>query len=111
MGSVQFGGIVDSSPLPPLSKNIDLPQPPVAQDGQTSVCVTLSAGQYTSNVENVKRSLFDEVRLIIFVGLPHFAIGYTRNWGRDTFIALRGLFLLTGRFDEARYLVYSYIYP
>ena len=35
-------------------------------------------------------------------GLPHFAVGWARCWGRDVFISLRGLFLTTGNFEGAK---------
>ncbi|KAF5006380.1 hypothetical protein FDECE_7254 [Fusarium decemcellulare] len=35
-------------------------------------------------------------------GLPHFAVEWARCWGRDVFIALRGLLIGTGRFGDAK---------
>jgi len=40
----------------------------------------------------------------IFAGLPWF----NNYWGRDTFIALPGATLVTGRFDEARSILRSF---
>lgn len=84
--SIQVGGIVKSAQLPDLSPNLNPPKPTYRKigDKQEQECLTLSAG------------------------LPHFAVGYMRNWGRDTFIALRGLLLLNGRYDEARFIILGF---
>ena len=48
-------------------------------------------------------SLYPEGKMpCMSAGLPHFTHDWARCWGRDVFISLRGLYLATGRYVEAR---------
>ncbi|XDV47734.1 hypothetical protein PO909_017297 [Leuciscus waleckii] len=86
LGSVQMCGVGHVPALPPLSPELE--DVPVRLNNVTKqeeqCCVSLAAG------------------------LPHFSTGIFRCWGRDTFIALRGLMLLTGRYLEARNIILAF---
>uniref|UniRef100_A0A4W6G6Q2 Glycogen debranching enzyme n=1 Tax=Lates calcarifer TaxID=8187 RepID=A0A4W6G6Q2_LATCA len=86
LGSVQMCGVGRFPALPPLSMKLeDVPYRISPITGQKEqCCVSLAAG------------------------LPHFSSGIFRCWGRDTFIALRGLMLLTGRHTEARNIILAF---
>ncbi|KAM9844696.1 glycogen debranching enzyme isoform 1-T1 [Aulostomus maculatus] len=86
LGSVQMCGVGNLPVLPPISAGIDnVPYRISPITGQKEqCCVSLAAG------------------------LPHFSAGIFRCWGRDTFIALRGLMLLTGRHIEARNIILAF---
>ena len=75
LGSLQFVGLSRSASLPSLSPKLHHgPSSGAAMPTLTSLAA----------------------------GLPHFSTGFMRCWGRDTFIALRGLLLVTGRYQDAR---------
>ncbi|XP_008297524.1 glycogen debranching enzyme isoform X1 [Stegastes partitus] len=86
LGSVQLCGVGRFPALPPLSTQLDgVPyriSPITSQKEQC--CVSLAAG------------------------LPHFSAGIFRCWGRDTFIALRGLMIIPGRHIEARNIILAF---
>ncbi|XP_071756275.1 glycogen debranching enzyme-like [Centroberyx gerrardi] len=86
LGSVQMCGVGRCLALPPLS--------PCLKD------VPYRFNDITNQKEQCCVSLA--------AGLPHFSSGIFRCWGRDTFIALRGLMLLTGRHLEARNLILAF---
>uniref|UniRef100_A0A8B9DIB7 Glycogen debranching enzyme n=1 Tax=Anser cygnoides TaxID=8845 RepID=A0A8B9DIB7_ANSCY len=86
LGSVQMCGIGKYSCLPDLSPSLhDVPyRLNEITNEKEQCCVSLAAG------------------------LPHFSSGIFRSWGRDTFIALRGLMLVTGRYLEARNIILAF---
>ena len=46
-----------------------------------------------------------EHKTTLAAGLPHFSTGWTRCWGRDTFISFKGGVLIPGMFEEAKSII------
>ena len=45
---------------------------------------------------------------LLSAGLPHFTVGIWKNWGRDTFISFKGIFLINGLFKYGRSIILHY---
>lgn len=75
-------------------KTDELPLPRTSSSRPGDTAVGLAVGQH--------RVGLTLTLLSFLLGLPHFSSGIFRCWGRDTFIALRGLLLIPGRYVEAR---------
>ncbi|XP_061661978.1 glycogen debranching enzyme-like [Syngnathoides biaculeatus] len=86
LGSLQMCGVGRYPGLPSLSVKI----------ANVPYCVSSITGQK------------EQCCVTVAAGLPHFCTGIFRCWGRDTFIALRGLMLLTGRHTEARNIILAF---
>ncbi|XP_028857229.1 glycogen debranching enzyme isoform X2 [Denticeps clupeoides] len=86
LGSVQMCGVGRFPALPPL-------------------CPTLYHVPYRLSSVTKQR---EQCCVSMAAGLPHFSAGIFRCWGRDTFIALRGLLLITGRHLEARNIILAF---
>ncbi|KAM3541963.1 hypothetical protein ARSEF1564_005132 [Beauveria bassiana] len=83
------------------SKSLELMSPSIEKSQWFLQSLALVSVQQTGLVKSA--SLWPEKKVpSIAAGLPHFAVEWARCWGRDVFISIRGLFLGTERYDEAK---------
>ena len=84
-----------------VKRAIELMSPNIQHGQDFLQSLALVSIQQTGFVKSA--SLWPEKQVSsLAAGLPHFSVSWARCWGRDVFISLRGLFLCTGRFEEAK---------
>ncbi|TPX16181.1 uncharacterized protein E0L32_004176 [Thyridium curvatum] len=96
-----FGLVLRTAYMAAWDRGVDLMSKGVREGQWFMQSLAMISVQQTGLVKSA--SLYPN-RLVpsLAAGLPHFSVEWARCWGRDVFISLRGLFLGTGRFDEAK---------
>ncbi|PKS06288.1 hypothetical protein jhhlp_007036 [Lomentospora prolificans] len=102
-----FGLIIKTAYDAACDRALSLMSPTIQQSQWFIHSLALVSVQQTGWTKSA--SLYpDKLAPSLAAGLPHFATDWARCWGRDVFISLRGLFLGTGRFDEARDHIFAF---
>ena len=82
--------------------------------GTVAMCGFIKGSNLPTLHPDVKDLIYADERrtfqicLSMAAGLPHFSSGVMRCWGRDTFIAMHGLQLVTGQYRDARNLILAF---
>lgn len=96
-----FGLVLRTSYMAAWERSISLMSDNVSQGQWFLQSLAMVGVQQTGLVQS--GSLYPKTIVpSLAAGLPHFAVEWARCWGRDVFISLRGLYLGTGRFEEAK---------
>lgn len=82
-------------------RSLRLMDPKIQNSNNFVQRLALTSVQMCGNMNNTSLKAREQVPCVA-AGLPHFSNDYMRCWGRDVFISFRGLFLVTGRDDDAK---------
>ncbi|KAI9833476.1 MAG: hypothetical protein M1819_003634 [Sarea resinae] len=102
-----FGLVIRSIYTAAWNKAISLMGPDVRVGQNFLQCLAMVSVQQTGYMNSA--SLWPTKRVpCLAAGLPHFSSDWARCWGRDVFISLRGLFLVTGRYADAKEHIFAF---
>eukprot|EP01138_Halocafeteria_seosinensis_P009895 gb/GECG01010107.1/.p1 GENE.gb/GECG01010107.1/~~gb/GECG01010107.1/.p1 ORF type:complete len:1612 (+),score=179.60 gb/GECG01010107.1/:1-4836(+) len=82
---------------------------PISIIGSTNIFYRLAPSNPLLDPRNVGNHQLRQIDpSSICAGIEHFSSGIMRNWGRDTFISLKGIMITNGRYDVAETTLLAY---